>query len=57
MGHFFLIPAFRALEVMEAHILRAAFEHFLHIAGNTGTLNLCWMEFGKGVKPIRKDLF
>jgi hypothetical protein len=42
---------------MEAHFLGSAFKHFFHIAGDTGTLDLRWMEFGKGVKPIRKDLF
>ena len=57
MGNLFLIPAIGALVVVEAHLLRAAFEHFLHIAGNTGTHNLRWMGFGKGIVPLSKDLF
>jgi hypothetical protein len=57
MGDFFLIPAIGTLVVMEAHLFGAAFKHFLHIAGNTGTRNSRWVEFGKRVEPIGKDLF
>ena len=57
MHHLLLILAIFALVVVKAHLLRAAFEHFLHIAGDTGTLDLCLMEFGKGVVPLPKDLF
>jgi hypothetical protein len=57
MRNLFLIPALRALVVMEAHLFRAACKHLLHIAGNTCALDLGWMGFRKGVVPIRKDLF
>lgn len=47
MRHLLLIPTIGALVVVEAHLLGTTFEHFLHIAGDTGTLDLLWVGFGK----------
>ena len=57
MGNLLLIPAVLALPEVKANLPGTALEHFLHIDGDTGTLDLRWMEFGKGVEPLPKDLF